>query len=58
MVSLELMKKQVLAALSSCHVVGVMQEEVSRIGKCKGAPVRSGVSSGLATELLPASQVV
>ena len=55
MVSLELMKKQVLAALSSCHVVGVTQEDVSRIGKCKGAPIRSGVSSGLATELLPAS---
>ena len=46
--SLELMKRQVLAALSSCHVVGV-------IGKCKGPPIRSGVSSELATELLPAS---
>ena len=55
--SLELMKEQVLAALSSCHVVGVTQEDAdaSRIGKCKGAPIRSGVSSELATELLPAS---
>ena len=49
------MKEQVLAALSSCHVVGVTQEDASRIGKCKGAPIRSGVSSELATELLPAS---
>ena len=48
-------EKQVLAALSSCHMVGVTQEDVSRIGKCKGAPIRSGVSTGLATELLPAS---
>ena len=53
--SLELMKEQVLAALSSCHVVGVTQEDASRIGKREGAPIRSGVSSELATELLPAS---
>ena len=49
------MKEQVLAALSSCQVVGVTQEDASRIGKCKGAPIRSGFSSELATELLPAS---
>ena len=49
------MKEQVLAALSSCHVVGVTQEDASRIGKCKGAPIRSGVSSELATELLSVS---
>ena len=49
------MKEQVLAALSSCHVVGVTQDDASRIGKCKRAPIRSGVSSELATELLPAS---
>ena len=53
--SLELMKEQALAALSSCQVVGVTQEDASRIGKCKGALIRSGVSSELATELLPAS---
>ena len=53
--SLELMKEQVLAALSSCHVVGVTQEDASGIGRCKGAPIWSGVSSELATELLPAS---
>ena len=53
--SLELMKAQVLAALSSCQVVGVTQEDTSRIGKCKGAPIRSGVSSELVTDLLPAS---
>ena len=53
--SLELMKEQVLAALSSCHVVGVTQEDASRIGRCKGAVVRSGVSSELAIELLPTS---
>ena len=53
--SLELMKEQLLAALSSCHVVGVTQEDASRIGRCKGAPIRSGVCSELATELLPAS---
>ena len=53
--SLELMKEQVLAALSSCHVVGVTQEDASRIGRCKGAPIQSGVSSELATELLHAS---
>ena len=53
--SLELMKEQVLAALSSCQVVGVTQEDASRIGKCKGAPILSGVSSELAIELLPAS---
>ena len=41
--------------LSSCHVVGMPQEDASRIGKCKGAPIRSGVSVELATELLPAS---
>ena len=40
--SLELMKEQVLATLT-------------RIGKCKGGPIQSGVSSGLAIELLPAS---
>ena len=55
--SLELMKKQVLAALNSCHVVDVTQEDASRIGKCKGAPIRSGVSSELATDLLPSSHV-
>ena len=53
--SLELMKEQVLAALSSCHVVGMTQEDVSRIGRCKRAPIRSGVSSELATELSLAS---
>ena len=42
--SLELMKEQVLAALSA-----------SRIGRCKGVPSRSGVSSDLAIELLLAS---
>ena len=53
--SLELVKERVLAALSSCYVVGVAQEDASRIGKCKGAPIRSGVSSELATELPPVS---
>ena len=53
--SLELMKEQVLAALSSCHVVGVTQEDASRIGRCKGVLIWSGLSSELATELLPAS---
>ena len=51
----ELTKQQVLAAFSSCHVVGVIQEGASRIGRCRGTPIRSGVSSELATELLPAS---
>ena len=36
-------------------MVGVTQEDASGIGRCKGAPIRSGVSSELATELLPAS---
>ena len=49
------MKEQVLPASSSCHVVVVTQEDASKIGRCKGAPIRSGVSSELATELLPAS---
>ena len=53
--SLELMKEQVRAALRSCHVVGVTQEDASRDPRFKGAPIRSGVSSELATELLPAS---
>ena len=53
--SLELMKEQALAASSSCHVVGVTQEDACRIGRCKGAPIRSGVSSELATYLLPVS---
>ena len=49
------MKEQVLVAFSSCQVVGVTQEGASRIGRSKGTPIRSGVSSGRATELLPAS---
>ena len=49
------MKEQALAAFGSCYVVGVTQEDASRIGRCKGTPIRSGVSSELATELLPAS---
>ena len=49
------MKEQVLAALSSCHMVGVTQEDAYRIGRCKQAPIWSGISSELATELLPAS---
>ena len=48
--SLELIIEQVLAALSSCHVVGVTQEDGSRIGKCKGAPI-SGVASALNLQL-------
>ena len=36
-------------------MVGVSQEDASRIGRCRGAPIQSGISSELATELLPAS---
>ena len=48
------MKEQVLGACM-CHVVGVIQEDACRIGRCRGTPIRNGVSSELATELLPAS---
>ena len=41
------MKEQVLAAFSSWPVVGVTQEDTSKIGRCKGVPIRSGVSSEL-----------
>ena len=50
----ELMNEQVLEEFWSCHVVGVTQQNASRIGRCKGTPIRSGISSELATELLPA----
>ena len=52
--SLELMKEQALAAFNNCHVVGVTQDDASRIERCKGTPIWSGVSSELAIELLPA----
>ena len=47
--SRELMKEQVLAAFSSCayHVVGVTQEDASRIERCQRTPIRSCVSSEL-----------
>ena len=46
--SLELMKEQVLAALNNCHVVGVTQENASRIGDWGGArELLFGVMSAL-----------
>ena len=44
------MKEQVLAALSSCHVVGMTQEDASKTPRCKGT-IRSGVNSELATRM-------
>ena len=50
-----LTSEQALAAFSG--MVDVTQEDACRIGRFNRTPIRSGVSSELATELLPASTV-